>query len=558
MKRTSFLLISFIIFITCYPLFASLDTLRIACVGNSITYGDGIGTRALDSYPYQLERLLGPGYDAENFGNSGRTMLRHGDFPLWNEVQFTNALTFKPDIVIILLGTNDSKPQNWAYKDEYIPDYIAMIDTFRTVSNPTIYACYPPPSFSDAWGIRDSIITVDIMPMIDQIIDSTGVSLIDFYTPFIGKGALFPDGIHPSTQGATVMAEIVAQTLTGAAYDIFVADVDVVRGKSANVAGGDNSSMPQNMLDGDRGTAWVCPGSPNAVVVDIGGLETIDMFQLDFGPEYAPLQPQYTIEISTDAATWTTAVDQLFRQDSTRIVCDWIDPVETRYIRLTIHGTALMAAEQTVVTDFRVLKYIDAVHAPMMTYEIEAITSRYVRYYLNVFPTAVGPEQMVIYQASGVDDPFGANTGLRQMEVLEKRYSLREEGIHKFFIMVYTNGKKVISDTLELDWSLSPVLIHNDLTVNRYDLGQNFPNPFNPVTQIPVTIESKGRVQIDIFNSTGQQVRTLCKGDLGLGRHQFFWQGDDVNGQQVASGLYFYSLKIDGQVQQTRTMMLVR
>ena len=190
--------------------FAQNNATRVACVGNSITYGHGINNPTLDSYPSQLGMLLGNGYEVKNFGVSGRTMLKKGNYPIWNEDLFQQALEYKPNIIIILLGTNDSKPQNWIYKDEFIPDYIAMIDTFRQVENePIIYACYPPPSFDTTWGIRDSIVTTDMIPMIDKIIDSVGVSLIDFHSPLVDKEFLFPDYIHPSVEGSWEMAKIV-------------------------------------------------------------------------------------------------------------------------------------------------------------------------------------------------------------------------------------------------------------------------------------------------------------------------------------------------------------
>ncbi len=539
-------------------LFAARDTLRIACVGNSITFGSGITSRELDSYPNQLDRLLGPGYDAENFGVSGRTMLRNGDNPLWNEPEFTQALDFNPDIVVILLGTNDSKPWNWEYKDEYVPDYIAMIDTFRTVGDPTIYACYPPPAFSGSWGIRDSIITNDIIPMIDQIIDSTGVQLVDFYTPFIDKEVLFPDGIHPSAEGATAMAEIVAQTLTGAAYDTLVADVDVLRGKSVDVAGKDGSSLPQNMLDGDRETAWRCSGGGNTAVIDIGTTEKIDMFQIDFGPVYAAAGPQFMIEVSRDSLTWETAVDQSARQDSGRFAIDWIKAADVRFIKLSITGTFYAPKQETVVHDFRALRYIDAVHAPMLTYQIDRKTSRFVRYDLLVIPTTGGTDQMMIYQTRDAGDPFAAATGLRPMELLEKKYSLREDMVHQFYAMVYSNGKKVISDTLKVDWSISPVAEQTDTPPSGFVMGRNYPNPFNACTQIPVRVSKNAHIRIDILNASGQYVCTLWDGTLAAGDYKFPWHGKNIHGRQVAGGFYLSVLTIDGRLFDTGGMMYVR
>ncbi|HOV77962.1 MAG TPA: GDSL-type esterase/lipase family protein, partial [Sedimentisphaerales bacterium] len=99
---------------------------HVACIGDSITYGSGIADRANDSYPAQLQRILrqyDPAWQVSNFGVSGATLLRRGDKPYIRESAYTAALASKPDIVVIKLGTNDSKPQNWQYKEDFVADY---------------------------------------------------------------------------------------------------------------------------------------------------------------------------------------------------------------------------------------------------------------------------------------------------------------------------------------------------------------------------------------------------------------------------------------------------
>ncbi|MBO5015861.1 MAG: alpha/beta hydrolase fold domain-containing protein, partial [Bacteroidaceae bacterium] len=89
------------------------DAIRVACIGNSITDGSGIDMASQHGYPAILQQKLGKDYWVKNFGVSGRTMLNKGDRPYMNELAWRDALAFQPDIVIIKLGTNDSKPQNW-------------------------------------------------------------------------------------------------------------------------------------------------------------------------------------------------------------------------------------------------------------------------------------------------------------------------------------------------------------------------------------------------------------------------------------------------------------
>src|SRR5947208_169754 len=117
MNRRIFLSFVFIAFTG----FASaLDAVKVACVGDSITAGAGVKD-AKNKYPAQLGELLGTGYDVKNFGNSGSTMLDDGDKPYKKQKSFTDAVAFAADIVVIKLGTNDSKPQNWAKKDGFAP-----------------------------------------------------------------------------------------------------------------------------------------------------------------------------------------------------------------------------------------------------------------------------------------------------------------------------------------------------------------------------------------------------------------------------------------------------
>lgn len=186
----------------------SEDTIRVACIGNSITESSWLEIQ----YPVELEKLLNEmgTYKVENYGVSSRTLLKHGDFPIWEETLFKQAIQFNPNIVTILLGTNDSKPQNWDdYSGEFVADYIAMIDTFAALDNNTQFVvCLPPPAFQVVWGINDTIIHDEIIPMILEVADSTGANICDFYTPMENDSLLFPDFIHPNEDGCVKMGQI--------------------------------------------------------------------------------------------------------------------------------------------------------------------------------------------------------------------------------------------------------------------------------------------------------------------------------------------------------------
>ncbi len=195
------------------------DAKLVACVGDSITYGSGISDRAHDSYPAQLGRMLqefDPQWQTQNFGVSGATLLRNGDKPYIQQSAYSQALAAMPDLVVIKLGTNDSKSWNWVYKDNFVRDYLYLIDVFAELpSNPDIWICKPVPAFSDNYGINETVIRDEILPLIDQIARQRDVKVIDLYTALSGASSLFPDGIHPNVEGAGVIAEAVLYAITG-------------------------------------------------------------------------------------------------------------------------------------------------------------------------------------------------------------------------------------------------------------------------------------------------------------------------------------------------------
>jgi len=174
--------------------------------------------------------LLGAGWDVRNFGVNGATLLKKADRPYFKQKAHNEALAFAPDIVVIMLGTNDSKHRgdgslesehaidNWQYKADYIPDYEALIAAFRK-ANPEVkvYVCLPTPCFPGRWGINNKTIHDEIIPLVRQVAKDENASIIDLNTALAGKKNLFPDTVHPNSAGAKIMAETVYHALTGIA-----------------------------------------------------------------------------------------------------------------------------------------------------------------------------------------------------------------------------------------------------------------------------------------------------------------------------------------------------
>src|SRR5438309_1365900 len=82
---------------------SSAGVTKLACIGDSITYGSGIKDRAHDSYPAQLAKMLGDKFNVRNFGVSGATLLKAGDRPYSKTKQYQPALDFAADVVVIML-----------------------------------------------------------------------------------------------------------------------------------------------------------------------------------------------------------------------------------------------------------------------------------------------------------------------------------------------------------------------------------------------------------------------------------------------------------------------
>jgi len=188
--------------------------LKLACVGDSITQGSGAGNGM--SYPSQLKGLLGPEWEVGNFGVSGRTLLQKGDFPYWKEGAFQKAKDFNPDAVIIMLGTNDTKPQNWKFKDEFEGDYRELVKTFQGLkSSPRVYICRPVPVPAPGnFGINEEALQQQ-MPVLAKLTTELKAGTIDMYAALEGKPQLLPDRVHPNTEGAGEMAKAAFQVLTG-------------------------------------------------------------------------------------------------------------------------------------------------------------------------------------------------------------------------------------------------------------------------------------------------------------------------------------------------------
>lgn len=201
----------------CTGLYA--QQVKVACIGDSVTYGTGIEDRETNSYPSQLQQMLGEDYKVGNFGRPGATLLNKGHRPYMQQPEFKAAMDFAGDIAVIHLGLNDTDPRNWPdYRDEFITDYLSLIDSVRA-ANPSVriliarMSPITPQHHRFISGTRQW--HSDIQKAIAMVADAADVELIDFHTALYSRHDLLPDSLHPDAEGAGILATTVFQALTG-------------------------------------------------------------------------------------------------------------------------------------------------------------------------------------------------------------------------------------------------------------------------------------------------------------------------------------------------------
>lgn len=211
-------LISFLALALCVSLNLWGQRTRVACVGNSVTAGYLLNDPKTESYPSQLQTLLGNNYEVGNFGHSGATLLSRGHRPYLQTKEFRQAMDFKADKVVIHLGLNDTDPRNWNnFRDDFVPNYIALIDSFRK-ANPAaeVLICRMTPVFDGHSRFSSGTLTwhKQIQEAIARVAKAKQVRLIDLFAPLHNRPDLFPDALHPTTEGAGIIAKTVYTALT--------------------------------------------------------------------------------------------------------------------------------------------------------------------------------------------------------------------------------------------------------------------------------------------------------------------------------------------------------
>jgi hypothetical protein len=218
---------------------------------------------------------------------------------------------------------------------------------------------------------------------------------------------------------------------------------------------------------------------------------------------------------STGGTTGTPGID--FSDNAfdfgTHMAADF-EPVT---LRITNYGDAVMIGTITGSDIFRVKPVSETDYVTYMNFVVPA--GLYVDVNIMIFPETDGVQNYELSISS--DDPVSPFS----------------------FISLTAN----VLPTSNEDPTLPTVTV----------LKGNFPNPFNPETNVAFSLKSDSRVTLDIYNVAGQKVKTLVNDQLQAGNHSYKWNGQDDNGRNVSSGIYFTRMNA-GSYHATSKMVLMK
>jgi lysophospholipase L1-like esterase len=281
----------------------------VTCVGDSITAGYNLAGN--QAYPAQLASMLGSAYTVKNYGASGTTLLKNGNYSYWWTSNYGSSLGSNPNFVIIQFGTNDSKPVNWnSHGSEFVGDYKSMIAAYRAVSTrPTVIPCLIPPYYvPNPWPSDfpdPSRIPNLIQPAIRQVVSDTASPSIDNYAPLANKPQLAGDGIHPTVDGAHILARNAYNAITGA-------NLVVLTGTNINDGGGpwggNSSTTASAGFDVNSRTYYDAARATGAWTgINLGSLNTKRVKKICYSPRvgYGGRMVGGVFQGSNDLVQWT-------------------------------------------------------------------------------------------------------------------------------------------------------------------------------------------------------------------------------------------------------------
>jgi len=208
-----FLIVSSLFMATFFSYLASTPyaqgAIRVACIGDSITHGSG--------YPDQLQTLLGNSYQVRNFGVNGAGASENSSKPYVQQPDFPRAVNYDPEIVIIMLGTNDAKVNNTQDLSSFHASYEELIREFEALpGDQQVFLVDPPPILNNTLNLSNETLVQDVIPQINQVAGDLNLPTVNVYSVLSNHTEVFGDGVHPNSEGGQLIAAQIYQALTSA------------------------------------------------------------------------------------------------------------------------------------------------------------------------------------------------------------------------------------------------------------------------------------------------------------------------------------------------------
>ncbi len=577
---------------------AQFRKIKVACVGNSITWGDG-GSGA---YPFKLGVLLGSHYEVKNFGVGGTTLLKKGDFPYWNTTAFLDAVDYDAQIVIMKLGTNDSKPQNWIYKADYYSDYLALVAAFRKNGrNPQIYICRPVPVVKDAFGITGSIVKDEIIPLADSVRKTVNADLMDFFQAMSAHSDLFSDGVHPTAAGYQVMANfadsVIRKSPSGIIRSFASGASTFEQGQSVKLywettAGSTVTINGESVSSTDSLT--VHPVGTTVYKLKATGVHsdsvsvTVKYLPSGLIKSFNAKPPVLDLGFGDSSLlSWTTTIGS-----SVKINGETVPPSGSKYVKPTLTTDYIMEAlgdsSDTLQISVQLLasELIDrASHKLVKTSSVArgssgdfAVDDDSLTYWIsnsnnsNWIYVDLGKmfkvERLVLNWGANYATKYNVQ-GFNDKNVTTNIFTnyLSNGGTDEF--KNFTSDSKIIrilcltKVSADSGYILKEFKIfgkpltatginEGSLAASNFFLSQNYPNPFNPTTSISYQLKANSFVSLKVFDLLGREIKTLVNEIKPAGIYTA-----EFDASALSSGIYMYRINA-GSFVQTRKMTVMK
>ena len=487
---------------------------KVACIGNSITFGSFLSNPSVESYPAQLQHLLGSQYIVTNYGAPGRTLLSGFSVSYDNSTQFYSSIAHHNDIIIIVLGTNDTQSSYRPFIDNFIGDYKALIskyDNFPSEDIPYFIIGLPPPIYATYDGHSNEYLVNEIIPRINTVINQTNNITANFYNALEGKPELFIDGIHTTVEGANIMAKTAKNAIDRALNPAPETPTNFSAIGSINfvtLTWTANSESDLHHYNLFKGT--VLGGVMNFhVTIPSTSIAYVDNDVVSGRTYYYQISAvnslnNESLRTSQISATPTAPID--------------VTPpaTPTNFTALPTEGKISLSwnpNSESDLANYNIYRgTIDGGWKDYLT-NVDKIRTSY-------DDTDIIADTTYFYQISAQDN--SANNSSRSNQI-----------------------------------SATTLCIYSKNLPAGYSLEQNYPNPFNPYTKIEYNIPVDCNVSLTIYDLIGKNIKSLFFDYQQHGHHSIKWDGTDNSNHAVCCGTYFYQIKADFFIQ-TRKMILLK